>query len=312
MNSLALLPTVLLDTLRAATARGERIGWTLCLDELAQTRQLGVSTTLMDPQQIMKIEEALSVLVRAAPKVLMMQYRLPVEVRASSLVSCNLPEMHTKPVLAKWRRKWEAHLERSLGMASSSVRCCCSFSSRRSLASALAVMAARCMLPSGFFTILIGDTCPGSRVSGIRSRAYGGVLRCRGHSQRSGQLRRTKVIWMKGITNMDQDVGLQYNDCRVCWGAVQGLAMNTSTPLRLDWPLRNSGSASLMSISNSSSWSSSSCSTPCAQVRLHFLMASWCFSVPDPRHECTGCSPWLEPCTTRTHHTAMPRRQRVT
>ena len=52
-----------------------------------------------------------------------------------------------------------ARLDRSLGMASSSVRCCCSFSSRRSFASALAVMAARCMLPSGFFTILIGETC---------------------------------------------------------------------------------------------------------------------------------------------------------
>mmetsp|Transcript_9073 Transcript_9073/g.22456 ORF Transcript_9073/g.22456 Transcript_9073/m.22456 type:complete len:341 (+) Transcript_9073:2152-3174(+) len=47
-------------------------------------------------------------------------------------------------------------LLRSLGMASSSVRCCCSLSSRRSLASADCVMAERCMEPSGFFTILMG------------------------------------------------------------------------------------------------------------------------------------------------------------
>jgi len=51
--------------------------------------------------------------------------------------------------------------------------------------------------------------------------------------------------------------------------ALQVRPKRTSTPLRLDWPLRNSGSASLISISNSSSWSSSSsCSTPCiAYVR---------------------------------------------
>lgn len=55
-------------------------------------------------------------------------------------------------------------LERSLGMASSSVRCCCSFSSRRSLARADCVMAARCMLPSGFFTILMGDTSSPDRL----------------------------------------------------------------------------------------------------------------------------------------------------
>ncbi|KAI8475231.1 MAG: hypothetical protein J3K34DRAFT_405041, partial [Monoraphidium minutum] len=45
---------------------------------------------------------------------------------------------------------------RSRGMASSSVRCCCTCSSRRSLPSADCVMAARCSDPSGFFTILIG------------------------------------------------------------------------------------------------------------------------------------------------------------
>mmetsp|Transcript_12824 Transcript_12824/g.38740 ORF Transcript_12824/g.38740 Transcript_12824/m.38740 type:complete len:432 (+) Transcript_12824:2696-3991(+) len=78
-------------------------------------------------------------------------------------------------------------------MASRRVRCCCSFSSRRSLASADWVMAARCMLPSGFFTILMGDT---------------------------------------------------------------------STPDRLLCPARNAGSASLMSISNSSSLSSSKLRMP--------------------------------------------------
>mmetsp|Transcript_15737 Transcript_15737/g.53725 ORF Transcript_15737/g.53725 Transcript_15737/m.53725 type:complete len:320 (-) Transcript_15737:241-1200(-) len=46
---------------------------------------------------------------------------------------------------------------RSLGTLSWSWRCCCSLSSRRSLASALCVMAARCMDPSGFATILMGD-----------------------------------------------------------------------------------------------------------------------------------------------------------
>mmetsp|Transcript_26715 Transcript_26715/g.58162 ORF Transcript_26715/g.58162 Transcript_26715/m.58162 type:complete len:307 (-) Transcript_26715:1112-2032(-) len=46
---------------------------------------------------------------------------------------------------------------RSFGTASWRVRCCWSFSSRRSLASADCVMAARCRLPSGFFTILMGD-----------------------------------------------------------------------------------------------------------------------------------------------------------
>mmetsp|Transcript_33661 Transcript_33661/g.95229 ORF Transcript_33661/g.95229 Transcript_33661/m.95229 type:complete len:501 (+) Transcript_33661:2199-3701(+) len=47
---------------------------------------------------------------------------------------------------------------RSLGTASSSERCCCSLSSRRSFMRALCVIAARCRLPSGFFTILIGLT----------------------------------------------------------------------------------------------------------------------------------------------------------
>ena len=49
---------------------------------------------------------------------------------------------------------------RSLGTESSAALCCCSLSSRRSFASADCVIAARCIDPSGFFTILIGETSP--------------------------------------------------------------------------------------------------------------------------------------------------------
>mmetsp|Transcript_752 Transcript_752/g.2446 ORF Transcript_752/g.2446 Transcript_752/m.2446 type:complete len:231 (-) Transcript_752:1225-1917(-) len=53
---------------------------------------------------------------------------------------------------------------KSFGTESSIVRCCCSLSSLRSFASALCVIAARCKLPSGFFTILIGLTSPSAAV----------------------------------------------------------------------------------------------------------------------------------------------------
>mmetsp|Transcript_11528 Transcript_11528/g.42703 ORF Transcript_11528/g.42703 Transcript_11528/m.42703 type:complete len:321 (-) Transcript_11528:650-1612(-) len=49
---------------------------------------------------------------------------------------------------------------KSCGTESKSARCCVCISSRRSFASACCVIAARCMLPSGFLTILIGDTSP--------------------------------------------------------------------------------------------------------------------------------------------------------
>ena len=100
-------------------------------------------------------------------------------------------------------------------MASSSVRCCCSRSSRRSLASALCVMAARCSEPSGLATILIGDT---------------------------------------------------------------------STPLRADWPLRNAGSCSLMSTSNSSSTSSSTFMMPC--------QGSGALSAPETHRHADRSAPW--------------------
>mmetsp|Transcript_3158 Transcript_3158/g.11400 ORF Transcript_3158/g.11400 Transcript_3158/m.11400 type:complete len:251 (-) Transcript_3158:1163-1915(-) len=58
---------------------------------------------------------------------------------------------------------------RSLGTLSSMERCCCSLSSRRSLASAPCVMAARCRLPSGFLTILIGETFTELRVWPLRN-----------------------------------------------------------------------------------------------------------------------------------------------
>mmetsp|Transcript_85 Transcript_85/g.190 ORF Transcript_85/g.190 Transcript_85/m.190 type:complete len:439 (+) Transcript_85:1603-2919(+) len=65
---------------------------------------------------------------------------------------------------------------RSLGMESSMVRCCCSFSSRRSLASADCVIAARCRLPSGFLTILMGDTSPPGAVCPARNGASSSLI----------------------------------------------------------------------------------------------------------------------------------------
>eukprot|EP00160_Parvularia_atlantis_P013027 Unigene2682_Nuclearia_a/m.8299 Unigene2682_Nuclearia_a/g.8299 ORF Unigene2682_Nuclearia_a/g.8299 Unigene2682_Nuclearia_a/m.8299 type:complete len:460 (-) Unigene2682_Nuclearia_a:363-1742(-) len=55
-------------------------------------------------------------------------------------------------------------LLRSFGIASVSMFFCASRSSRRSLASAACVSAARCSDPSGFLTILIGDMSTASRV----------------------------------------------------------------------------------------------------------------------------------------------------
>ena len=49
---------------------------------------------------------------------------------------------------------------RSCGTASSSARCCVCCSSRLSFANACCVIAARCMDPSGFLTILMGETSP--------------------------------------------------------------------------------------------------------------------------------------------------------
>ena len=65
---------------------------------------------------------------------------------------------------------------RSFGMDSSAVRCCCSLSSRLSLASALCVIAARCKLPSGFLTILIGDTSPPAAVCPARNGASSSLI----------------------------------------------------------------------------------------------------------------------------------------
>ena len=58
---------------------------------------------------------------------------------------------------------------RSFGTASITARCCCSFSSRRSFASADCVIAARCSDPSGFFTILIGDASPPAAICPARN-----------------------------------------------------------------------------------------------------------------------------------------------
>mmetsp|Transcript_4945 Transcript_4945/g.20171 ORF Transcript_4945/g.20171 Transcript_4945/m.20171 type:complete len:280 (-) Transcript_4945:476-1315(-) len=65
---------------------------------------------------------------------------------------------------------------RSFGIDSTAALCCCSLSSLLSFARALCVIAARCKLPSGFFTILIGDTSPPSVVCPARNGASSSLI----------------------------------------------------------------------------------------------------------------------------------------
>ena len=65
---------------------------------------------------------------------------------------------------------------RSFGIDSTAALCCCSLSSLLSFARALCVIAARCKLPSGFFTILIGDTSPSCGVCPAKNGASSSLI----------------------------------------------------------------------------------------------------------------------------------------